>query len=117
MKPMVQSPLPPMEVKGLDGDQWARGSKVQKLDDASITLDMAKAQLGRAIQKTIFRTNSVLKDFGDPSRVKRVCEGDISEVFARAWQRHDRRREFLRALAEEEASVLVETIYRFKETA
>lgn len=111
MSKSFQQNLGPMEVKRLHVDQ---SPDVQKEHVAEITLDMAKTQIGRALQKTIFRTNSVLKDFGHPGLVKRVCEGEVPSVLARAWQRTDRRREFLRALAEEE-SVKVRTIYEFEE--
>jgi urease alpha subunit len=62
---------------------------------------MAKCQIGAALRKSIARTNSVLKDFGDPSLVRRVCDGDVPSVIARAWQRADTRRELVKALAEE----------------
>jgi len=59
---------------------------------------MAKAQLGSAVGKALRRTDSVLKDFGDSSQVKRVCEGEIPSVLARVWARPDTREEFLLAL-------------------
>lgn len=114
MKTSVQQAFGPMEVKRFDEDQ---GAKVKKVDVAEIPLEVAKAQIGRAVSKVIRRTDAVLKDFGDPGLVKRVCDGEVPSVIARAWQRRDRRREFLRALIEEEASVEQETIYRIKESA
>lgn len=110
MSKSVQSPLPPMEVKRLDERQEAR---VQKLDEAEITLEMAKAQIGRAVGKVIKRTDAVLKDYGDPSLVKRFCDGEVPSVLARVWQRH--RLELLKAMAENEPRVKVRTTFEFEE--
>lgn len=99
-----------MEVQRLDGDQRTR---VQKLDEAGITLEMAKIQIGRAVGTVISRTDCPLKDFGDPSLVKRFCSGEVPSVLARVWQRH--RCELLKAMAESEPSVKVRTIYEFEE--
>jgi hypothetical protein len=73
--------------------------EVQNLDSArnlpEIPLQMAKAQIGAALKKTIQRTDSVLKDFGDSSLVDRFCKGDVPSVFARAWARKETRRELI----------------------
>jgi hypothetical protein len=90
--------LPPLPVQRLESEGEPR---IQKVDLAEIPLEMAKCQIGAALKKTIARTDSVLKDFGDPSQVKRVCDGDVPSVLARAWQRIETRREFVAALAEE----------------
>jgi hypothetical protein len=107
---MMQLTTGPLEVKRLDKDQQPR---VQKLDEADITLEMAKAQIGRAVGKTIAHTQSVLKDFGDPSLVKRFCDGEVPSVLARVWQRH--RLELLKAMAESEPRVVVKTTFEFEE--
>jgi hypothetical protein len=65
----------------------------------AISLNMAKCELGSAIHQAIVRTGLPLKEFGDSSRVKRVCDGDVSEVIARLWQTEDRRKSFIEALA------------------
>lgn len=102
MSTSVQLNLPPTPVQRLDNGP---DHEVQKVDRATvledITLEMAKCHIGQALKKTISRTDSVLKDFGDPSQVKRVCDGDVSSVLARAFMRPDTRRELVRALAEE----------------
>lgn len=69
------------------------------MDLNEIPLQMAKAEIGRALHQSITVTDSALKDFGDPSHVKRVCEGDVPSVIARAWQRKDTRDAFVTALA------------------
>lgn len=102
MPPQHQLNLPPAPVQRLETKGDAR---VQKVDTArnveEIPLEMAKAHIGSALRKTIARTDSVLKDFGDPSQVKRVCDGDVPSVIARAFMKAETRREFVRALAEE----------------
>lgn len=60
---------------------------------------MAKSHIGRAVAHVLRVTDSPLKTLGDPSQVNRVCEGDIPNVVARAYQLD--RREFIKALAEE----------------
>ena len=114
----LQLNLPPALVNRLD---TGAESKVQKLDDAAkaaeIPLETAKAQIGRALKRTIARTDSVLKDFGDPSQVKRVCDGDVPTVIARAWQREATRREFVLALAEESGLAEVTTTVTLKRSA
>lgn len=95
-KPSVQRSLPPMEVQRLD----AADTSVQKMDLDDVPLQMAKSDLGRALQRMITRTDSALKDFGDPSHVKRICDGEFPSVIARAWVREDTRLEFVLALAD-----------------
>jgi hypothetical protein len=97
----VQLNLPPSPVNRLDGPRPTGETAVQKLDSLQIPLEMAKAQIGKAFAKTIARSASVLKDFGDPSQVKRFCDGDVSTVLAKAWQKPETRRELVKALAEE----------------
>jgi hypothetical protein len=63
-----------------------------------IPLTMAKAQLGAAMKRAIRRTDSVLKEFGTPAVVDRMCSGDVSDVLGRIWARADTREEFLLAL-------------------
>jgi len=112
MKTSMQATFGPMEVQRLDkGGE----TKVQKSDEAEMPLEEAKKQIGEALHKTIARTDAVLKDFGDPSLVKRFCEGEVPSVLARAWQRQDRRRELLRALIEKESTITTKTIYVFEE--
>ena len=95
----VQQPLPPMEVRRVDDQGESRRPENGPREFPEISLDMAKAQIGHALRITI--GGSALKEFGDPSQVKRVCDGEIPAPLARAWQRQDRRRAFVRALAEE----------------
>jgi hypothetical protein len=96
---------------GRSVDQEPPSSEVQRLDETgeslspksgprqlpNISLEMAKAQIGNALRRTI--QGDSLKEYGDPSHVRRVCNGDISEPLARAWAH--RRRELVQALAEE----------------
>jgi len=73
-----------------------------------ISLEMAKATLGGAVGSALRRTDSVLKDFGDASQVKRVCDGEIPSVLARVWARPDTRREWLLDLLEKSGLFEVE---------
>ncbi len=109
---MARASLPePVQRVENDGE-----SAVQKVDLEEIPLHMAKAQIGKALHQSITRTDSPLKDFGDPSHVKRVCEGDVPSVIARAWQRADTREEFVIALAKR-AGFIVEMTMRKRESA
>lgn len=97
-----QLSLPPMPVQRLDKQGETESPKSGPPDRIGyIPLDMAKAQIGSALRQTIHGTGSALKEFGDPSHVNRVCDGEIPTVIARAWQRANTRRELVRALAEE----------------
>lgn len=78
----------------------AKGS-VQKVDSVDMSLELSKKQIGSALRTTIRVTGSALKEFGDPSQVNRVCDGDIPSVLARAWARSHTRKELIKALAEE----------------
>jgi hypothetical protein len=73
---------------------------IQKVDYAEIPLEIAKVQIGSALRTTIRVTGAALKEFGDPSQVNRVCDGDIPSVLARAWARPQTRKEFIKALAD-----------------
>lgn len=113
MTKSVQLNLPPAEVQRLD----APTKTVQKMDLDAMALQMAKVALGGALHRSIKRTESALKEFGDPSHVQRVCEGDISSVIARAWARSDTRREFVLALAEASGHFDTEVNLRSKRPA
>jgi hypothetical protein len=76
-------------------------SAVQKVDSVDMPLEISKKQIGSALRTTIRVTGSALKEFGDPSQVNRVCDGDIPSVLARAWARTHTRKELIKALAEE----------------
>lgn len=93
-----QMALPPMEVQRLEK---SGETGVQKVDVPEITLEMAKVQLGSAVRATLRRTDSSLKEFGDPSQVNRVCDGEVPTVLARVWARVDTRRALVIALADE----------------
>lgn len=94
-----QMALPPMEVHRSDkGGESPSPKSGRPRDLPEITLEMAKAQLGRAFGKSI--EGASLKEFGDPSQVGRVRDGGVPEPLARAWQRPDTRRAFVLALAE-----------------
>lgn len=92
--------LPPTLVKRLDEGHEAR---IQKLD---MSLEEAKSRVGRAVKAAIRRSDASLKDFGDPSQVNRWTLGENPNV-ARLFQRADTRREFIRALAEEDGAARV----------
>ena len=80
----------------------AKGS-VQKLDTAGIALDsleIAKVQMGAALRTTIRVSGAALKEFGDPSQVNRVCDGEIPSVLARMWARPEVRKELIKSLAD-----------------
>lgn len=110
----VQLNLPPVPVQRLENGDEAR---VQKVDPIDIPLHMAKAQIGSALKDAMKRSDLALKDLGDPSHVRRVCEGDIPNVIARAWSKPETRREFVIALAEASGLAEVETTVRVKRTA
>lgn len=74
-----------------------RDGPVQKLD--SLPIEMAKAQIGSAIRDSLPRGAS-LKEFGDPSQVNRLCDGDVNSILARVWARPDTRRKLVMALAD-----------------
>jgi hypothetical protein len=64
----------------------------------NLPLHIAKAQLGGAVKTALRRTDSVLKEFGTPAVVDRMCRGEVSDVLGRIWARPDTREEFLLAL-------------------
>jgi hypothetical protein len=113
----LQQSLPPMEVKRLDGENISRPQNGLPRELPAISLQMAKAQIGGALRTTIHRTGASLKEFGDPSRVNRVCDGEIPEALARAWQAEDRRKEFVLALAEASGCFDIHTSINTKRSA
>jgi hypothetical protein len=106
MRRSVQLNLPPAPVQRLEGHGEP---PVQKVDYVEIPLEMAKAQLGSALRTTIRVTGAALKEFGDPSQVNRVCDGDIPSVLARAWARPHTRKELIKALADASGQFTVST--------
>lgn len=110
MRHSLQLNLPPMPVQPLDTPSEAH---VQKLDLPDNSLNEAKESFGRALKSAI--GDSSLKEFGDPSQVKRTTDGDISNVIARVWQREDTRLEFVKALAKESGVARVHCTIEFDE--
>lgn len=91
-----QLALPPMPVQPLDNGGESRSPN---FGQGELPLEEAKAQIGRALKRTIHGSAFPLKEFGDPSHVNRLCDGEVPTPLARAWQRH--RRELIRNLADE----------------
>lgn len=92
--------LPPMPVQPLD----RRGETVRPESGPStvlpdVSLESAKKQFGRALRRSITDIDAPLKEFGDPSHVTRVLEGEIPNVIARVWMRASS--EMVEALARE----------------
>lgn len=76
-------------------------SRVKKIDDLDIPLEMARAQLGRAFRRTVRASDLKSSAFGDVGQVSRLGSGDWPEPVVKAWQRSESRRELLRQLARE----------------
>lgn len=111
----LQRALPPMEVQRVDDANVlgeSGGPKSGPRDMPEMSLDMAKAQIGSALRQTI--RGDALKEYGDPSHVNRVCDGEIPGPLARAWQRPDRRLEFVRELAKASGLHVVRTVIEEK---
>lgn len=85
----------------------AKGS-VLKVDGS---LDAAKKSFGRALKTAMGDTS--MKEFGDPSLVNRITDGDISSVIGRVWQRNGL--ELVKALAKESGVARVHTTIEFDE--
>lgn len=85
----------------ISGVADAGESRVNKIADARIPLEMAKAQLGRAFRRTVRGSDMRSKEFGDPGQVSRLGAGDFPEPLVEAWRREDTRRDLLRNLARE----------------
>jgi hypothetical protein len=100
MSAMVARLDQPAEVKRFARRAGDGEAGVKKVDLGEIPLEMAKVQLGTALKKTIDRSGSAYKDFGDPGLVSRAVAGEVPGWLARAWQRKKTRRELLIALAE-----------------
>lgn len=84
---------------------------VLKVDLPEESLEIAKKSFGRALKVAI--GDSSLKEFGDPSLVNRITDGDISNVIGRVWQRNGL--ELVKALAKESGLARVHTTIEFDE--
>jgi len=62
-----------------------------------MSLETAKAQIGQAGEKAI--GGRARKEFGDPAQVTRFCQGEVSSVLARIWQRPETRGQWIEELA------------------
>lgn len=91
-----QLSLPPVPLERVENTSGAPLHEVE----TELPIDLAKADIGRAVELTLQRTGSGLKDFGDKSQVGRWCKGQENPNIARLWQRPNVRREFLVALLE-----------------
>jgi len=112
MNSSVQLGLGPMEVHGSEN---RREGGVRKVDGDAMSVESAKAQLGGAVRHAI--RGRGLKDFGDPSLVKRVCDGEVPTVLAQVWKDPETRRELVTALAEASGLAEVSTTIRIRRMA
>lgn len=86
-------------------------ASVQRMDLPEDSLEIAKKSFGRAVKVAI--GDSSLKEFGDPSLVNRITDGDISNVIGRVWQRNGLA--LVKALAKESGAARVHTTIEFDE--
>jgi hypothetical protein len=116
MSPSIQRNLPAMEVPKADSPVRRRESdSPEKGLPAGLpekTLHQAKAEIGACLRQTINATGANTKEFGDTSQVARVCDGNIPEPLARAWQTAERRRAFVMALAKASGCFVTEITLR-----
>lgn len=121
MKASLQQSLPPMEVPHADsrGRRSESHSPEKRLPHGlpEKTLHQAKVEIGSCLRVTINATGANTKEFGDTSQVARVCDGNIPEPLARAWQTEERRKAFVLALAEASGCFDIHTSINTKRTA
>lgn len=98
-----------LEGQRLDRLPTTAKAAIQKVDLVDIPLETAKLQVGAALRTTIRVTGSALKEFGDPSQVNRVCDGEIPSVIARMWARPQVRKELIKSLADASGQFTVST--------
>lgn len=107
----VQLNLPPSPLERVEMSQPVL------LHKEEMSLDEAKAVVGRAVKSAIRIVGAGLKDFGDKSQVGRWCSGQENPNLARLWQDPEVRRVVLLALIKESELFDVETHVRERRRA
>jgi hypothetical protein len=119
---MMQRPLPPMPLKSVDGGQRSSERPLNPVEtrdfSRDLTLDEARALVGKVVADVIGDTRAALKEFGDKGAVSRWKDGKENPNLARLIASVDARKAMAKALLRSCGECVRErTVFEIEETA
>lgn len=119
MTTMMQRNLPPMPLKRVESGSEAVLNPVESHESArELTLDAAKALVGRVVSDVIRETDAALKEFGDKGAVSRWCQGKENPNLARLIQSTEARKAMAKSLLRSCGECVKErTVFEIEESA